>query len=123
MIKMFIACVALVLVGCATPLTYEQQRELAKQDDNDTLCLAIIIKPEYKKAVEDELAERKAACDWQKVQLLMQARQMRAQQALGALMLLNSLQPKPTYTTPTPIMPNINCLTQYYPWGAQTNCR
>lgn len=120
---MLIACVALVLVGCATPLTYEQQRELAKQDDNDTLCLAIIIKPEYKKAVEDELAERKAVCDWQKVQLLMQARQMRAQQALGTLMLLNSLQPKPTYTAPTPIMPNINCWTQYYPWGAQTNCR
>lgn len=120
--------VAAMISGCATPLTYEQQLVEAKKNTNDELCLVTLIKPEYKKAAENELAERKAICDWAKVQLLMQARQMQAQQqaaqsqqimnTLGTMYMLNSLsQPRPV--TPAPSFPSrTNCNT----YGSQTNC-
>lgn len=121
--RRFLAITAIAAVaGCATPLTYEQQRQLAKQDSDDTLCLVTIVRPEFKKAAEDELSDRKATCDWQKVQLLMQARQMQAQQQAAqsqqitnTLLMLNALQPKP-------VAPSAPVQTTCQQYGNRVNC-
>lgn len=115
---------AILVTGCATPLTYDQQRQQAKFNTVDELCLVTIIRPEYRAAAEDEIAERKATCDWQKVQLMMQARQMQSQQQAAdarelsnTLYMLNSLQPrytapKPAYTTCNRVGNGVTCVTQ-----------
>lgn len=124
--KTLIASVAVITImaGCVSPpLTYEEQRVQFKTGSNDELCLVTILKPEYSKAVEEELTERNATCDWNKVQLMMQARQMQQQQTLNALMLINSMQTANTYApTSQPLKQNLNCRTQYNSWGATTNC-
>lgn len=121
--KKYLVLVAL-LAGCATPLTYDQQRNLARQDDVDTLCMVTIIKPEYKQAAEDELAYRGASCDWNKVRAMIQARgQARpsndATMAYGIQMLNNS---GPRYMAP-PIAPPVRCTTNWLGGTAVTNCQ
>lgn len=123
-----ISFVSATLAGCVSPLTYDQQRQLAKTDSDEELCLVTVVHPKYKKAAEDELTDRNATCDWQKVQLLMQAKQMQAQQqaaqsqqVVNSLMILNALQPRPAGSlAPTPPIQTtcrrlgqaVNCLSQ-----------
>ena len=105
--------VTIGLTGCAAqPLTYDQARDLARQDTNDTLCMVQIVKPQFAKVAQDELAARGAECDWQKAQVQaqaylaqqqiqdnQQAAQAAAFTAIGAALIRSSTPPSPTMTS------------------------
>lgn len=117
---------ALVLSGCTA--IYERQRAIARAQTVDELCVWTVTEPSLQNVAQEELAERKATCDWTRLQTLLQIRQqqkaVQAQQ-YGALMGLGlgmMQQAQPQYTAPAPL-PTINCQTRYFPWGAQTDCR
>lgn len=116
---------ASVLTGCAS---YEQQREMARNKSTDDLCYASVTKPRQKRAAEDELSARGAACDWQKVQMMMQAEHMRQaeinaslQQLQGAAAMYQANQPRPLAPMPAPSM--MNCRSVHQGMGVvQTVC-
>ena len=94
--------ISVFVSACATPMTYEQLRNEARTDSNDTLCLVQIVKPQYSQVAQDELAARGATCDWAKTQIQAQAyiAQQQAQSAaimsLGAALMSNRTQPPQT---------------------------
>ena len=115
--------VTLVLTGCAAqPLTYDQARDLTKQNTNDTLCMVQIVKPQFAKVAQDELQARGVECDWQKAQVQAQAylaqQQIQANQqaaqaaaftAIGAALIRSSTPPPPTMTSCHRVGNFINC--------------
>lgn len=121
-VKTFIA--AVFLTSCAAP-TYETLRAKARTDNNDTLCLVQIVRPQYAHVAQDELASRGITCDWEKTKMQAQAyiQQNQASQAVGAAQLgiadqmLQNSGRRPYPNT------GFNCVTTQNGPFTNTNCR
>jgi hypothetical protein len=107
----------LTIAGCTVP--YHEQQAMARNTGIDDLCLISATNPEFRQAANEEIARRRVPCDWQKVQLMMQAQQARQSAPPPQQILLQA----PRYPAPV-IDPGVTCT--HMPMGngiVRSDCR